>query len=469
MNENENHQNPQSRKPYVSPVMLSIAADEAKEAAKKEEQRKQAEKKQDEQPVKKQPYQPLSFVMGDLSDKEAVRKQETKRPRQTRVLTPEEEMLIAKAASQAAKPDIRMVHGSGSNRKAPDKPKNTANIKPVQTAAKPKQKAKAAPKHKPQQKAAASKPKKPVKKQPDIKPVEQRKPVKPNKPKKRRKNYTLYYAAFGLLATVMLLVLSLTVLFPITDIKVVSSDKEIALSEEQIANCITVSGIQKGGNLLRADTGAAQTNILASETGFDAVRVSRKLPSTVQITVNIAKPEYAFYSAEEKLYYVVSENGRVIQSGRKKELDSDMLYVVGFTVEDCELGRFYDELAVLQNRLTAAEAEVKKYKESSEEGIAAEKARLAAESEIRRYKLFEQLVDKLEECEFSDVTSVDMRRSSDISFTYQKRIKVELGGYTDIDYKLVLAKKIISEELDPDAKGTLNLTVPSLPGFQEDL
>ena len=70
------------------------------------------------------------------------------------------------------------------------------------------------------------------------------------------------------------------------------------------------------------------------------------------------------------------------------------------------------------------------------------------------------------EYEIGDITAVDMKLSSDISFVYDDRIEVSLGGYTDIDYKLALAKKILFEQLTEEDEGVLNLSVPELPGFK---
>ena len=89
-----------------------------------------------------------------------------------------------------------------------------------------------------------------------------------------------------------------------------------------------------------------------------------------------------------------------------------------------------------------------------------------ADREVRRYELFVELLDKLGEYEIGDITAVDMKLSSDISFVYDDRIEVSLGGYTDIDYKLALAKKILFEQLTEEDEGVLNLSVPELPGFK---
>ncbi len=288
-----------------------------------------------------------------------------------------------------------------------------------------------------------------------------------SRPKKKiKQNYTLYYIAFGLLAAIMLCILSLTVLFPVSSIQVVSANEAITLQEEQILLYAQQSGIEMGQNLLRTNQAAAEKRVLDCDTAIDAVKVRKKLPGSIIIEVNPSEIAYVYYNESDHSYYAISQNGRVVESGRQRSIADGHLLVCGFTVEECELGVFYDEKTVLQNRLARAEKACKNA--SSDKADALEEERLAAESEIRRFELFEQLYDKLSEYELANITAVDMKRSSEISFTYDARIVVELGGYTDVDYKLALAKEIITAKLEENAKGTLNLSVPSLPGFRED-
>lgn len=339
---------------------------------------------------------------------------------------------------------------------------NSAPSLAAPSAVKEKLPAKAAPNQskketKPQGKQAAQKRGKPSKK----------KAVQ--KTRRGKRNYTLYYLTFGLFSAIVLLILSYTVLFPVTDITVKTTDPEIVISPEAAQTYIESSGLSKGNNLLRVNAKTTEQNILASDPTIDAVTLHKKLPGKLVVEVNVARPWCAFYNAADKLYYSVSENGRVIAAGKKKELPltEKTVFVTGFTLEDCEVGSYYDERAVLQKRVDAADAALAKAKEADKPQ--AEKDKMAAESELRRYELYLTMRDKLVEYGLTEVTAMDMRRSSNISFTWQKRVRVELGGYTDMEYKLKLANTILTQELDAKAKGTLNLSVPKLPGFREDL
>lgn len=421
-------------KPYISPAMLSIAADEAKEA----ERKKEEQEKQRSASLHKQPYQPLSFVMSGSSS-----------PKRSNTPKPQ--------------PDIRMVDGTG--RKNADKPfampqTDTATSHQTGSATNTKQ----------QSKKSANKKKKSKKsiQKKQQKAVSNQNTTTPQKAKKKRykKNYTLHYLIFGVFAAILLMVLSYTVLFRVDKITVVSSDKAFKLSKEQIAQYTELTGVHMGDNLLRMDTQAAEQAILASGTEIDAVKVSRKFPTEVVVSLTPSHIQYVLYS--DKTYYCISENNRVVEAGTSKKLAKNRLLLSGFTVENCEVGSYYNEIEVLTNRLAAAEEAFANAKPGSDDAAKLEQEKMQAERELRRYELFLQLVDKLKEYKIKPVTSVKMHQSSDILFTVDKRITVELGGYTDIDYKLSLAQKIIFEELEPDAKGTLNLTVPGLPGFQEN-
>ncbi len=411
------------------------------------------------------------------SPRTAPKNQNTPRPaRQNRPaprpLTPAEEELIRKAAEQA-----QTKQNKSEQPKQPKQSKQAApqkNTAPSRNTAAPKNTPPQAPKRdirmveRPkagtsQSGQSGQQPKPQQRPQPKLQTVE-----KGKKPKKKiKQNYTLYYVAFGLLASIMIAVLSLTVLFPVDSIKVVSANAEISLTEEQMQRYADESKLELGHNLLRANAAAAEKRVLACDPAIDAVKVKKRLPGTLVIEVNPAQIKYVYYNEQDRTYYAISQNGRVVESGKQRSIAKDRLLVRGFTVENCEIGSFYDEKAVLEDRLQRAERAFEKAG-SKDDVDALEKAMLQAESEIRRYQLFEQLYQKLVSYELGDLTELNMKRSSEISFTYQSRIEVKLGGYTDVDYKLDLATEIITAKLDPDAKGVLNLSVPSLPGFREE-
>ena len=438
MSQEENKQN--KHQPYVSPAMLSIAADEQREAMEKrrlaeekERQRQEDERKKQNEPQKKQPYQPFTFVRADI-------KEEVKPPVQK--VAPERKPTDT---ADHKKPEFTVVDSS---KKSAGKPSDKQNSKPSA---------------KPAAKNTAAKPAVKPTAKPAVKPAAKPTVKQTAKKKKRKNNYILYYLGLGGLSAIVLLVLSLTVLFPIQNITVKPTDENITLNELQAESFAKASGIKPGENLWRIGKKSAERQVLLSSNTIDAVQIKRKLPGTVVIEVNMAQVQYVLY--DNGTYHVISENGRVMEVG-SSSLIKDRMVVYGFTVEDCEPGNYYDEKAVLDKRFEAAEAALSKVKESNKNYAALEDVRMDADREVRRYELFVELLDKLGEYEIGDITAVDMKLSSDISFVYDDRIEVSLGGYTDIDYKLALAKKILFEQLTEEDEGVLNLSVPELPGFK---
>ncbi len=451
-----NGKDPKEHKPYISPAMLSIDREEKIEREEEEAKRKALDAKKSAK-AKSTSYQPLSFVMADLTEREDAPKRtpQSSGAQGSRSFSAEEEQVIQRAAAKSGarknavqppkrtkNPPITVVHGSGKK-----------SVPPVGEKAK--------------QKPSGAK-KKAKRRSGNGDPALRRAPApkkRPEKNKKRRKNnYLLYYVGFGVIAMIALTILSLTVLFPVREITVVPTDETITLTEEQQQELITASGVLTGNNLLRLNAGDIRERILNASNLVDDVKLSRKLPSKAVLEVNVAKPKYVLYA--QKTYYTISENNRVMNITDSHADVKGLMCVNGFSVEECAVGSFYDEYAVLSNRAEMAKQALES-ETDSEKKAELEEAATDAAQELRRYEMFLELTDKLSEAGFTDVTYVSLKLSSDICFTYAGRIRVNLGGYTDIDYKLSLASEIIFTQLEENVKGTLNLTVPSLPGFQK--
>ena len=116
------------------------------------------------------------------------------------------------------------------------------------------------------------------------------------KKKRRKKNMSLYYLMTFITVSIALVVLSLTVFFKIETIKITGSAN---YTQEQI---IAASGIIKGDNLIRLDIKKAQQSVLNNLVNVDTVKISRKFPSEIVISVTPCEPMASIES--NGTYYV---------------------------------------------------------------------------------------------------------------------------------------------------------------------
>lgn len=112
------------------------------------------------------------------------------------------------------------------------------------------------------------------------------------------------------LAVITAIILSLTVLFPITQLTAKGS--KVYTSSQIINAC----GVTVGDNLFTVSENQV-LNILKSKLPFvDSVKLNRTLPDTLEIVVTDAK-EYACYKIDKK-FYTVSKDGWVLERYNKQ-------------------------------------------------------------------------------------------------------------------------------------------------------
>ncbi|MCM1486834.1 MAG: FtsQ-type POTRA domain-containing protein, partial [Firmicutes bacterium] len=124
--------------------------------------------------------------------------------------------------------------------------------------------------------------------------------------KKKTGKYTLYYMLLGIVVAAVLTVLSVTVLFNITNFEVTG---EVSYSDEEI---IDACGIIEGENLLRVDIGKAEEAIVTKLVYVDSAEIHRGFPNRLTIKVEAAKP-VACFAYGSSTYYLVSAKGRLLE------------------------------------------------------------------------------------------------------------------------------------------------------------
>jgi len=231
--------------------------------------------------------------------------------------------------------------------------------------------------------------------------------------KRKKRKYMLYYILYLIILISVVAVLSMTVFFNITGFVV--NDSGIYTQEEIILQ----SGVQIEENLVRCNTSKAEEAILNSCIYLDDVDVSRKFPSTLEISCVPAQTAYNLQQTDGSYAYI-SLSGRVLEISQSSPADGVMM-ISGTQIDDSTIqqGSF---LKINENNISYQLKTVKTVVEST--GI-------------------------------SDITSVQITGENSVILEYQERIKIEIYDLSQAEYILEASKTIISGYIGTNEHGTL--------------
>ena len=230
------------------------------------------------------------------------------------------------------------------------------------------------------------------------------------KRRKRRKAALKRLSIFlCILSVVTLVILSLTVFFPVEKITVESKDS--IYTDEQI---IKASGVKKGENLWMTGS-SAEEDIPVKLPYIESAEVTRKFPSSIIIKTKSAKAEYCF--AIKSTFYICDKNYKVLEI--KKKQDKKLILISGADIKNAKAGQ------------TVTFADSKK-----KEAIG---------------KIFSALKEKS-----IKLNSVDVTEIMDIQFRVENRMNVDLGSMAHFDGKISQLSEIVKNS-EKDVQTTLNL------------
>ena len=238
--------------------------------------------------------------------------------------------------------------------------------------------------------------------------------------KKRKKNKLVrkivFYITLSVSIVAVIIVLSLTVLFKITDINITGNS--IYTVEEIRA----VLPIKENDNLFISDTKGASNKLKETLPYIYDAKIRRKIPSTINIEITETPVIYAIVNEDES-YTLVDDTYKVLETGASEKPDGAIVIqnapitaaVVGSTVE------FGDE-KIAENLKTLSEA-------------------------VSRLKL-----DKITAIYSNDINNNFM--------VYENRITFKLGTLENLDDKIYSALSATEKlnESNPEVKGTMTVT-----------
>lgn len=224
---------------------------------------------------------------------------------------------------------------------------------------------------------------------------------------------SLYYGTVLFIAAIIFGVLSVTVFFNVET--VIVSGSSMYGAEEIIA----AAGINGGDNMIRKNMGKAAEKITSQLTYIETAVIKRRLPSSLEITVEPCVETACFQ--EEDGFFIVSRSGKILK--RTEDPRRDMPVFYGATpAEGMDIGM-----------------------------------KFASDDENRTEIIYELLERSLTTGFASDITSFNVADRLNISCIYDDRITIELGVISDMDYKFRMAEAIISTKISPHAEGQLRM------------
>ena len=248
--------------------------------------------------------------------------------------------------------------------------------------------------------------------------ADRKKPV--NRTKRKIKKGRVALAAILPLTLLVMIVLSLTVFFPISEINAEGDVKQLNVEGETLhytkKEILNACGIALGDNLFRVNEREVSDRISESLPYIASVKLDRSLPGTVTLHVTEQKPEYVF---------VVEEGFLIVGGGKALEIAQEQ-------PED----------------LILVEHSVSKYKVGRPLDLGAAK------------DAFDRLTAAITKSELKDVTRITFEDATKITLSYDDRVTLELGSIEDVDKKLKKAVQIIAaieEDYNGHAIGTVRL------------
>lgn len=241
--------------------------------------------------------------------------------------------------------------------------------------------------------------------------------------RKRKGSFSFLYKLLVFFVICGAIVAAMAVFFKVETIEVTGNSRYTA---QEIADS---GGLQVGDNLFLINKFKASEAITQSLPYISSVRISRKLPDTLCIAVEENGALCAIETASG--YWLMSSTGKLVE---QTEAGEDATVITGLSPMDPAVGQML---------------------QVPEEETAAKDALL-------------QLLPALESREaLKRCSSIDLQGAGDMVLRFDGRFDVLLERDADFGYKLDCLLAVVDSKLEPNEKGTIDLTrkeVRFIPG-----
>lgn len=240
--------------------------------------------------------------------------------------------------------------------------------------------------------------------------------------KRRKRRMAIQVTLAAVLFCGLMTVLSLTVMFRISNIVVTQSDS-VSYTKDQIANA---SGIEMGEvNLFRCNPEAVARRLEENLPYIGEAAVKRKFPSTLEIIVSPTAAAAALdYSTG---YLLIDRDGKMLELIERMPVSVMVLKCP--TNFEMKTGGYIE------------------FDDSQNKGI-------------DMLEIYKKIVNAVESTGLQDITLADIREPRGIKLMYQNRLSLYIGSDLHIEQKLQTAVKTLEEEDDGSRSktGTIDLS-----------
>jgi len=244
--------------------------------------------------------------------------------------------------------------------------------------------------------------------------------------KNRRLYNVLFYAAIAVAVISVVIILSVTVLFNISEITV-ERGKNVPYDDEQI---LAACGIEPGDNLFAIDTEKAALEVTTTLPYIEVCEISRKLPSKLELDVHAAVP-LGRVTTTDGAYIVLSASGRALEYGDGYSGPA-IAHISGMDATFGGIG-------------------------SPVEMTDPDKLDVAAELVVG-FGLFDLKLD-----------SITFEQSGAVTAEYDGRIKIKFGVPTNLSQKVQVTASMITEgKIAKNESGILDLSINERAVFTPD-
>ncbi len=239
---------------------------------------------------------------------------------------------------------------------------------------------------------------------------------------KRRRRGAVVYTPIAVLLIVIILIFGISVFFRISIIEVIGEKRYTA---EQI---MSVSGIERGDNLLFVDTKAAAEKIGLNLPYLNDVVIEKIIPDQVVITVSESQPIAVLsYKGD---FWIVDQKARVLEKTDQTSA-SEKIAINGI-----------DPVAIAEGLEIIVE-----------------------EDQQTKLQYLIDILGAIHNVGLSaQVRALDISNIGSIRFTYGDRFTVIMGSGDNADYKIAMLQNVIAS-LAPDDKGRIDLSNEDEPRY----
>ena len=239
------------------------------------------------------------------------------------------------------------------------------------------------------------------------------------KRRRRRSGGGFYYILAAFFAAVIILI-CINVFFKVEYIEIEGLTKYAP--QLVVDSC----GIYEGDKLFRIKRDDVEKRLTEEFAYIESVKVKRRIPSTVVLVIEQCEP--AGYFRDENGYSLINTRGRLLESGVAKP-PAGVIEVDGLGAVPDKKDEGYDEY-------------------------------------IETLDTYNNILKALSDNGITGVNFIDMTDRYDVTIMYRGRVAIYISNESQLDYKMAMVKKVISDAVGSTGMYYINASTPGMTSIR---